>query len=126
MGYHLVEGWPLVTTMGSMEDGEMIHHVSHVSVGQMVDVKIASVKSFGLVLKIGERLQGICPTMHVGDAAFAGQNLQKRFKVLASSEDQLIFASKFLILNVIYNNLTVVHLSIDRTENANEGMGSGW
>lgn len=81
VGHHLVEGWVLATTMGSLEEGESIAtHSSQITAGQLLDVKIASINNFGLVVQIGEKLKGVCPAMHVSDST-TGQNLNKRFKL---------------------------------------------
>ncbi len=81
VGHHLVEGYSLATTMSPFdEDKQAITHSSQVFANQILDVKILSLNNFGLVLQIGEKLQGICPAIHASDSA-TGLNLQKRFKV---------------------------------------------
>ena len=61
-----------------------ISHVSQLSVGQLVDAKIANIKNTCLVLQIGERVKAVCPAAHAFDSSgglTATSNLTKRFKV---------------------------------------------
>jgi len=79
IGHYLMEGWALASNLPSHLSSNIIHW-SQVKVGQVLTVKIFSILDFGLVVKIGDRVQATCPAIHVSDIPVSGK-LQKKFKI---------------------------------------------
>ena len=58
-------------------------HWSQISPGQLLKVNIMSVNDFGLVVRINDKIQGICPVLHLSDAGhiLTLVQMKKKFKI---------------------------------------------
>lgn len=80
IGYHLVEGVALASTKETVVEGKIIHP-SQLKVGQIHEADVTEIMDFGLKLKIGGRINVICPLLHLSDTGFQSAKLNKLFKV---------------------------------------------
>ena len=82
LGYHLVEGFAVGTNIDAIV-GSKVRHWSDISVGQVMSASVASVRDFGLVMKISANVQAVCPLLHLSDTGLMLTSVQinKKFKV---------------------------------------------
>jgi ribosomal protein S1 len=120
----LTEGWALASNLPSHLSSDIIHW-TQVRVGQVLTVKIVSILDFGLVVKISDRVQAICPAIHVSDIPVSGK-LQKKFK-----KDQKLTVRVWEVKDsaiIVTNKKTIVEdeaplLSIDDAEEGDASVG---
>ena len=82
LGHHLVEGFAVATNIDAAI-GSKVLHWSEISVGQIMSASVASVRDFGLVMKISPNVQAVCPLLHLSDTGLTLTTIQinKKFKV---------------------------------------------
>jgi len=80
MGYNLVEGWIFGSTLGHHIAGGLVHP-SSVTLGAKYIVKVTAIETFGLVVRLGDRVKAVCPLIHTSDGPVSVTTLSKRFKI---------------------------------------------
>jgi len=80
MGYNLVEGWIFGSTLGHHTAGGLVHP-SSVILGAKYIVKVTAIETFGLVVRLGDRVRAVCPMIHTSDGPVSVTTLSKRFKI---------------------------------------------
>lgn len=74
LGYHLVEGFASCSNLSTSLAATSILHSSQVIVGTSYKCTVQSVNDFGLVMNLGKNVQGVCPVLHLSDAATGGSD----------------------------------------------------
>lgn len=80
LGYHLVEG-VIVCSNRTEKLNNAVLHFSQIQVGEKYSGKIAEIKDFGLIVRINDSVNVLCPLLHVSDTVPSSGKLQKRFKI---------------------------------------------
>ena len=80
MGYNLVEGWIFGSNLQHHTLGGLVHP-SSVILGAKYVVRVVAIDSFGLVVRLGDRVKAVCPLLHTSDVPTTSTSLSKRFKI---------------------------------------------
>ena len=83
LGYHLVEGFVVGSTMNlnsKNADRDAVYHWSQIATGQVLRATIFKVQDFGLVVKLAPKIKAVCPALHVSEIGMTSVQLKKKFK----------------------------------------------